>query len=197
MANTFVGVWRAGDDAHYLWQGVDWSSFHAKWNELSGQGLRLTDVTTYVDGGQRKWGRLARWQRCALPLGRRRLDELSGEMDRAVGSRPPARRHQSVRGRRPGTVGRRLACGHRCALSVGQRMGLVPREVDGTFAAGFAARLDRQLPRRRSAHVGRRVARRDRRSLPVGQRRLGELHREVEGAGRPGTSPRGRRNARR
>jgi len=55
MSNTYVGVWRAGTDGHYLWQGADWTSFQAKWNELSGQGLRLTDITTYLDGGQRKW----------------------------------------------------------------------------------------------------------------------------------------------
>jgi hypothetical protein len=60
MATTFVGVWRAGNDAHYLWQGVHWTDFQAKWDELSGDGLRLTDVTTDVEGGQRKWAGIFR-----------------------------------------------------------------------------------------------------------------------------------------
>jgi hypothetical protein len=55
MATSFIGAWRSGTDGHYLWQGSDWTHFQSKWNELSGQGLRLTDITTYVDGGQRLW----------------------------------------------------------------------------------------------------------------------------------------------
>jgi hypothetical protein len=47
----YSGVWRAGADAHYLWVGVDWKSFQAKWNSLSAQGLRLSVLRTYVDGG--------------------------------------------------------------------------------------------------------------------------------------------------
>ena len=46
----YSGAWRAGTDAHYLWVGVDWSNFQAKWNQLSNQGLRLTVLRTYVDG---------------------------------------------------------------------------------------------------------------------------------------------------
>jgi hypothetical protein len=55
MSTSFIGAWRAGTDGHYLWQGSDWTHFQSKWNELSGQGYRLTDITTYVDGGQRLW----------------------------------------------------------------------------------------------------------------------------------------------
>ena len=55
MATTYVGAWRAGMDAHFLWQNADWNSFAAKWNELSGQGLRLARITTFGDGGQRRW----------------------------------------------------------------------------------------------------------------------------------------------
>ena len=55
MAITYVGAWRAGMDAHFLWQDADWSSFTAKWNELSGEGLRLARITTFLDGGQRRW----------------------------------------------------------------------------------------------------------------------------------------------
>jgi hypothetical protein len=46
----YSGVWRAGIDAHYLWVGVDWNSFQAKWKQLSNQGLRSTVLRTYVDG---------------------------------------------------------------------------------------------------------------------------------------------------
>ena len=55
MAITYVGAWRAGMDAHYLWQNADWNSFTAKWNELSGQNLRLARITTFGDGAQRRW----------------------------------------------------------------------------------------------------------------------------------------------
>src|SRR6516225_1418334 len=54
MAITYVGAWRAGMDAHFLWQDADWSSFTAKWSELSGEGLRLARITTFLDGGQRR-----------------------------------------------------------------------------------------------------------------------------------------------
>ena len=46
----YSGVWRAGTDGHYLWVGVDWNNFQAKWTQLSNQGLRLTVLRTYVDG---------------------------------------------------------------------------------------------------------------------------------------------------
>jgi hypothetical protein len=55
MAITYVGAWRAGMDAHFLWQNADWNSFTAKWNELSGQNLRLARITTFGDGAQRRW----------------------------------------------------------------------------------------------------------------------------------------------
>jgi len=51
MATAYSGVFRAGSGAHALWV-AQWPSFQAKWNELSGQGLRLTSLSTYVDGGQ-------------------------------------------------------------------------------------------------------------------------------------------------
>ncbi|HEY7200698.1 MAG TPA: hypothetical protein VIC57_10820 [Candidatus Dormibacteraeota bacterium] len=55
MDTTYIGAWRAGTDGHYLWQGADWNSFQAKWQELSGQGYRLTRITTFGSGGQRRW----------------------------------------------------------------------------------------------------------------------------------------------
>jgi len=51
MATAYSGVFRAGSGGHALWV-AQWPSFQAKWSELSGQGLRLTSLSTYVDGGQ-------------------------------------------------------------------------------------------------------------------------------------------------
>jgi len=48
---AFAGVWRAGSDAHFLWAGVDWENFTAKWNELAKQNLRLIRLTTYPGCG--------------------------------------------------------------------------------------------------------------------------------------------------
>ena len=53
--NRYAGVWRAGNDAHYLWIGASWSEFTNKWNTLSGQNLRLVDLEVYTDGGQTKY----------------------------------------------------------------------------------------------------------------------------------------------
>jgi hypothetical protein len=52
---TYVGAWRAATDGHYLWEGADWNSFQAKWQQLAGEGLRLTRITTFGSGGQRRW----------------------------------------------------------------------------------------------------------------------------------------------
>ena len=43
----YLGVFRAGTDAHALWVGDDWDGFKAKWEELSGKGLRLIDMEVY------------------------------------------------------------------------------------------------------------------------------------------------------
>ncbi|HKH92751.1 MAG TPA: hypothetical protein VKA54_13175 [Gemmatimonadaceae bacterium] len=51
MATAYTGIFRAGTDAHALWV-AQWPSFEAKWKELSGQGLRLTTLSAYADGGQ-------------------------------------------------------------------------------------------------------------------------------------------------
>jgi len=53
--DAFAGVWRSGNDPHYLWVGVDWNSFNAKWQELAKQNLRLVDVETWGDGSNRKY----------------------------------------------------------------------------------------------------------------------------------------------
>ena len=49
----YIGVWREGTDGYYLWAGVDWKSFTAKWKELGKQNLRLIDIETYTENGQR------------------------------------------------------------------------------------------------------------------------------------------------
>src|SRR5688572_155531 len=51
----YSGVWESGGGGHFLWAGVSWNDFEDKWEELSGQGLRLIDIETYVEGGQRKY----------------------------------------------------------------------------------------------------------------------------------------------
>jgi len=40
------GIWRSGNDAHYLWTGVVWDDFNSKWRQLSARGLRLVDFET-------------------------------------------------------------------------------------------------------------------------------------------------------
>ncbi len=49
----YIGVWRQGNDGNYLWSGVDWNNFNAKWAELAKQNLRLVDIETYVENGKR------------------------------------------------------------------------------------------------------------------------------------------------
>jgi CubicO group peptidase (beta-lactamase class C family) len=41
---TYAGVWEPGTDKHALYGYDNWSSFVDKWNELSAQGYRLTDI---------------------------------------------------------------------------------------------------------------------------------------------------------
>lgn len=41
--NRYTGVWRSGNDRHYLWVNASWSSFLAKWRQLGARNLRLTD----------------------------------------------------------------------------------------------------------------------------------------------------------
>jgi len=48
-------VWRSGSSGYYLWAGVDWTNFVAKWNELGSQNYRLIDIETYEVGGQRRY----------------------------------------------------------------------------------------------------------------------------------------------
>jgi len=51
--SLFTGIWRAGTDGYALYGGLSWSSLVSKWQTLGGQGLRLTDISTYLKNGQR------------------------------------------------------------------------------------------------------------------------------------------------
>ena len=52
---SYSGVWRGGNDGYYLWSGVPWDNFAAKWDELAKQNLRLLDIETFVNNNQRLW----------------------------------------------------------------------------------------------------------------------------------------------
>jgi hypothetical protein len=96
MATSFIGAWRAGTDGHYLWQGVDWASFQAKWTELSGEGLRLSSITTTGDGAQRTWSGVWRagsdghylWAGVDWTAFQAKWTELSGQGLRLVDIKP-------------------------------------------------------------------------------------------------------------
>ena len=51
MARAYSGVFRSGNAGHALW-AAEWSSFEAKWKELSGKGMRLASISASVDGGR-------------------------------------------------------------------------------------------------------------------------------------------------
>jgi len=52
---TYTGVWRAGNDNHYLWSGVDKNNFESKNNTLKNQGLRLSDLDVSSVGNSIKY----------------------------------------------------------------------------------------------------------------------------------------------
>lgn len=51
VQQTYTGVWRQGNDAHYLWVNASWNSFNAKWQQLAGQNLRLVDLKITRENG--------------------------------------------------------------------------------------------------------------------------------------------------
>ena len=51
----YIGIFRGGNDAYALWSAPGWDQFIAKWNELSGSGLRLVDIETFPANGQRQF----------------------------------------------------------------------------------------------------------------------------------------------
>jgi hypothetical protein len=51
VQQTYTGVWRQGNDAHYLWVNASWNSFTAKWQQLAAQNLRLVDLKITRENG--------------------------------------------------------------------------------------------------------------------------------------------------
>ena len=97
MAITYVGAWRAGMDAHFLWQNADWNSFTAKWNELSGEGLRLARITTFLNGGQLRWtGVWREGLRRPLFMGRRRLERIHRQVEAIIDRGAAPGGHQAL-----------------------------------------------------------------------------------------------------
>jgi hypothetical protein len=44
FAKGYAGVWRQGSGRYALWVNADWADFAAKWQQWSGEGLRLVDI---------------------------------------------------------------------------------------------------------------------------------------------------------
>ena len=51
VQQTYTGVWRQGNDAHYLWVNASWTTFVAKWQQLAQQNLRLVDMKITRENG--------------------------------------------------------------------------------------------------------------------------------------------------
>lgn len=51
----YTGVYVAGTDAHAFWTNASWNPFVAKWQQLSGQGLRLVDLDIARFGSQLRY----------------------------------------------------------------------------------------------------------------------------------------------
>lgn len=49
----YTGVWRGGTDGYYLYNGLDWNAFVAKWKELGAQNQRLISITSYLQNNTR------------------------------------------------------------------------------------------------------------------------------------------------
>jgi hypothetical protein len=53
MGTLYAGVWRAGTDSQTVVIDLDWNTFQSKWQQLSGQNMRLYDFKSYVKNNQR------------------------------------------------------------------------------------------------------------------------------------------------
>ena len=51
--DLYTGVWRAGTDGYALYGGLNWNDFVSKWQTLAKQNLRLVDISTYLENGNR------------------------------------------------------------------------------------------------------------------------------------------------
>lgn len=78
---------RAGAGGYGLWVNADWSGFRNKWQQWSGQGLRLTDLEVVRSGGQTRYsgvfvagsGGHAPWAVADWPSFRSKWEELSNQ----------------------------------------------------------------------------------------------------------------------
>lgn len=55
QGQRYSGVFQAGSGSYGLWVNADWQSFVAKWQQWSGQGLRLDDLEISKPGGQLRY----------------------------------------------------------------------------------------------------------------------------------------------
>jgi len=55
QGQRYSGVFQAGSGGYGLWVNADWQHFVAKWQEWSGQGLRLDDLEVSQPGGQLRY----------------------------------------------------------------------------------------------------------------------------------------------
>ena len=55
QGQRYSGVFTAGGGGYGLWVNADWNSFVAKWQEWSGQGLRLDELEVSKPGGQLRY----------------------------------------------------------------------------------------------------------------------------------------------
>ncbi|HEX8773836.1 MAG TPA: hypothetical protein VF735_09510 [Pyrinomonadaceae bacterium] len=55
QGQRYSGVFQAGTGTYGLWVNADWNNFVAKWQEWSGQGLRLEDLEVSQPGGQLRY----------------------------------------------------------------------------------------------------------------------------------------------
>ena len=55
FTNGYSGVWGSGTGADALWVNATWDSFRQKWEEWSGQGLRLVDIHVRRVGNENRY----------------------------------------------------------------------------------------------------------------------------------------------
>ncbi len=55
QGQRYSGVFQAGTGSYGLWVNADWQHFVAKWQQWSGQGLRLDDLEISQPGGQLRY----------------------------------------------------------------------------------------------------------------------------------------------
>jgi Astacin (Peptidase family M12A)/Bacterial tandem repeat domain 1 len=93
FTNGYSGVWRANTGRYGLWVNATWDSFQAKWQEWSGQDLRLIDIHTRHEGGETRYsgvfregsGGYALWANASFDSFQQKWQEWAGQGLRLVG----------------------------------------------------------------------------------------------------------------